>query len=126
MIQKFYVVRVEKKDGTLVYLRNSEGASPSGYSVATTPNPELARKFALTAPHDVIQWIERIKSSVGRTCNPNTMKAMVFEMSLREIDDDDSEWNKALRMNAISKLTEQEIVALGLQKHEIERRLNAE
>jgi hypothetical protein len=126
MIQQFYVVRVEKKDGMMVYLRISDASSPSGYSAATTPNPELARKFPLTAPQDVIQWIERIKSSVGRTCNPNTMKVMVFEMSLREIDDDDSEWNKALRMNAISKLTEQEIVALGLQKHEIERRLNAE
>ncbi len=126
MSQKFYIVGVEKKDGVQVYLRVSDSASNSGYSAATTPNPENARKFALTAPQDVIQWMERIKSSVGRTCNAATMRAMVFEMSLREIGDEDSDWNKALRMNAISKLTEQEIVALGLQKHEIERRLSAE
>ncbi len=126
MSQKFYIVAVEKKDGMRVFLRNSDSASNTGYSAATTPNPELARKFPLNAPQEVIQWMERIKSSVNRTCNAATMRAMVFEMNLREIGDEDSDWNKALRMNAISKLTEQEIVALGLQKHEIERRLSAD
>ena len=125
MIQQFYIVGVEKKDGTQVYCKTSESAA-HGYSASITPSPELARKFAITAPEDVIQWVERIKTSVGRACNTNTMRVMVFEMKVREIDGDDSEWNKALRMNAISKLTEQEIVALGLQKHEIERRLNEE
>ena len=127
MGQQFYIVAVDKKaDGGEVYCRLSEGAAPNGYSCSTTANPELARKFALDRPEEIIQWMERIKSSVGRTCNPNSMRAMIFEMNLRPISDEDSDWNKALRMNAISKLTEQEIVALGLQKHEIERRLNAE
>ena len=126
MSQKFYIVGVEKKDGMQVYLRVSDTSANSGYSASITPNPENARKFALTAPQDVIQWMERVKGSVGRTCNAATMRAMIFEMNLREIGDEDSDWNKALRMNAISKLTEQEIVALGLQKHEIERRLSAE
>lgn len=124
MIQQFYIVRAEKRDGTLVYLKTPEVASTGGATI--TLSPEFARKFPVSKPDDVIQWMERIKTSVGRSCNPATMRVMVFEMSLREIGEEDSDWNKALRMNAISKLSEQEIVALGLQKHEIERRLNAD
>ena len=125
MIQQFYIVRAEKRDGTLVYLKTPEVAS-TGHGATITPSPEFARKFPVSKPDDVIQWMERIKTSVGRSCNPATMRVMVFEMSLREIGEEDSDWNKALRMNAISKLSEQEIIALGLQKHEIERRLNAD
>lgn len=126
MGQQFYIVAVDKKGGGEVYCRIPEGSSPNSYSCSTTTSPELARKFAVDRPDEVLQWMDRIKSSISRTCNSESLRGMIFEMNLRRISDDDSDWNKALRMSAISKLTEQEIIALGLQKHEIERRLNAE
>ena len=124
MSEKYYIVAVDRKDGTEVYCRVPEGSSPAGYNYTTTPKPEMARKFEMDQHAEVIRWIDRIKSAVSRNFDSSTLRALVLEMNVRPISEDDSDWNKALRMNAISKLTEQEIVALGLQSHEIERRLS--
>lgn len=125
MIQQFYVVSAEKKDGTKVYARFSENGSGS-YSASITNSPMGARHFPIDCPQDVITWMERIKSSLGRSCVVSTIKVMVFEFEIREIGDDDSDWNKALRMNAIAKLTDQEVIALGLEAHAIERKMSAD
>lgn len=121
--QVFYIVTATKLSGQQVFAKLAEGSS---VSATTTSLPGAARMFEVSKANDALVWVEKIRATLSRTCDQNSIRVMIFEQRLRSVSEDDFEFHKALRMNAIAKLTAQEIEALGLEKVEIERRLNAD
>ena len=120
-----YLVSVEKKDGSLVYLRLGTGESNG--TLGTTTEPAFARQFNLDTPkEEILAWVNRIVSNanLSKQANINTLRIMLFETQLTEISVvDDYDWRQELQRNGVAKLTHMEIEALGLEKFEIERKM---
>jgi hypothetical protein len=119
-----YVVSVEKKDGTLAFVR--KGETDTRVTIALTSDPAFANQFDLDTPkEEILDWIDQITgaSAITRNANPTTLRVMIFETQLFEISEDDYDWKVELQRNGVGKLTRAEVLALGLEKFEIERKM---
>jgi hypothetical protein len=119
-----YVVSIEKKDGTMAFLRLTGAGAGSSAVSGLTSDAGLARQFDIDTPkEEIISWVDKAKSGMSRIAYLDSIRVMVFETNLTEISKDDIEWRTVLQRHAVGKLMRMEIEALGLEKYEIERRL---
>ena len=111
-----YVICVKNRAGTRLYLGGQKTTN-------LTTNPGEAFQFGIEDDKsEIIAFIDKYRSTLNKH-EPDTICVMVFETTLRQIDVTEHDWATALRRNAVKKLTTMEIKALGVEKHEIERRM---
>lgn len=112
-----YIVQASRlSTGDMVYLR----AGASSTTVGFTITPNSAETFATT--DDALAWMDRIYKNACKTCDPTSIKIVSLNIEVCDIEGD-HEWERKLRLNAVSKLTYQEIEALGIEKYAIESKL---
>lgn len=122
--QQKYLISVDKKDGSRVFLRS--GTNDAKRTVATTADPAMAELFDLDVEKEIVlEMIDRARAAVilAKQLNLSSFRIMIYETSLTEVSADDYEWKLELQRNGVAKLTRLEIEALGLQKFEIERKM---
>lgn len=115
-IEQRYIVSVENTRGSRVYLKKSD------YSPQVTQDPFYAQQWALTEDKaTILAALERFRRQLNNEYRANTVRIDLFEWEVKALDDEG--WTQAIKEHALAKLTEQEIVALNLEKEEIFRRL---
>lgn len=116
-IIKYIIQATRTSNGETIYLR--AGTTSATIGMASMPNS--AESF--TNQDDALIWLDRIYKNACKTCDPASIKIVSLNIEVLDIEDD-FEWERKLRLNAVSKLNYQEVKALGIEKYAIERKLN--
>lgn len=114
---KYIVKATRASNGDVVFLR----AGTSSTSIGITLVANSAEVFS--DPDDALSWLDRIYKNACKTCVPESIKIVKLIVEVCDINDD-PEWERKLRLNAVSKLTYQEAQALGIEKYAVEKKLN--
>ncbi len=125
MNKQVYIISVERKDGSTAYLRAMNSVTRSAANTGLTLDPAQARHFDTdTDKADIIYWMDVERPKITKWANTDTLKIMRYVCTVVPVSADDIEWRTVLQRTAVSKLSNLEIEALGLEKYEIERRLS--
>jgi hypothetical protein len=125
MKKQFYVVAINKKDGSTAFIRSAPASSSTRNTTALTSDASMAHMFPIDYPkEDIIVWVDKATKGISRYADLDSLKIMIFETLLHTVDMEDIEWKTALQRNGVGKLTTLEVRSMGLEKYEIERRLS--
>lgn len=126
MKEQRYVLSVENTTSKRMYFKRSDGY---GGSIMTTADPHLAMQWEITADKtEILKYIEKIKKAYASLsqpvdAKPNSIRIEIFEWETNPISGTDENWITALQRHALTKMTLQEVEALGVTNLEIFRRL---
>ena len=71
----------------------------------------------------VIDWIDK-STATKQNIDKDSIRIHILDIKVTPIDlANDSEWRTALQRHGVYKLSPMEIMALGLTKYELERRM---
>lgn len=127
MKEQRYVLSIESTTSKRLYFKRSDGY---GGSIMTTTDPHLAMQWEITADKtEILKHIEKIKKAYASLSQPvdvkqSSIQIELFEWETTPISGVDDEWTSTLQEHALSKMTLQEVEALGVTNLEIYRRLN--
>lgn len=118
MKRSSYIIEgIKTSNNSVVFLAKSANSS----GVLAIPEAENGATFE--TPEEVLSWLDRIYKNACRLCDPTSIKVKKINVEIIDIVDD-FEWDRALRLNAVSKLTYQEVQALDVEKYAIESKLS--
>src|SRR5574343_904717 len=123
MKEQRYIISVENTNSRRMYFRRTEGYSGAA---PVTIDPHLAQHWELgDKKTDILAQVERMRRNISNSSElkASTIRVELFEWQTTAVDGADSEWVANFRDNALTKLTTQEIEALGISNMEVFRRL---
>lgn len=126
--KKVYIIAVDRKDGNIAFLRKmSTSSTPRTMNNnGLVSDPAQALHFDVEVDKEtIVNWMDGERSKITKWANTDTIKIMLYECKATTVSADDIEWKTILQRTAVSKLSNLEIEALGLEKYEIERRLSS-
>lgn len=126
--KKVYIIAVDRKDGNVAFLRKmSTGSNRTMSNNGLVSDPAQAMHFDFEVDKEtIINWMDSERSKISKWANTDSIRIMLYECTATPVSADDFDWRTILQRTAVSKLSNLEIEALGLEKYEIERRLSTQ
>lgn len=130
MSEQKYVLTVENSRGDRVFVKKEQTYNGYDQNFITIRDPQTALSWSMSEKKqtitDALEKAQKyFKSKTSSDIRSDTIRLEVYEWSSTPVSETNEEWQQQFRETGLSKLTHQEIVALGVEQFEVFRRLKA-